>query len=360
MELVNKTQQEKCMVKNAVVLVLVFFSLVMSGQEVERDVYDALKAEKQWGLKVSRSSELLLDSIFSSAAESIDFGDSVCTKEEVLEVLQSFSILVEQHYGFIYSPVGTLAEAMDKRILDCNYNSLLFHTFFNRIRGYRLYPVLVPGHMFVRWYLNDTTWLNYETTSREFLSDDYYRKNFTVLPQPEEMGLYLKPLNDKQLTALHLAEVAHDVADTARALAIRLNRKALELDSTSFHVLRNLSRDFYFNGQKDSSGFYFSRALALDSMNYTVHIGRAEMFIENNEYEASLPWIGTAAQISPGNPNTYMLKCYAFLKMKSLEPAMAAFEEANRCIDKETIFTLLANYRFLAWLDQELILLMGE
>lgn len=349
-----------CLIRNAVVVVLVWIAMPVWGQGIERDVYDALKAEKQWGLKVSRKAELLLDSIFNSAGEQIKFGDRIDSQEGVLEVLQSFSDILRNQYGFRFSPVGTLTEALNNRFLDCNYNSLMFHTFFNRIKGYRLHPVLVPGHMFVRWYLNDTTWLNYETTSRGFLADDYYRSNFTILPQPEEKGLYLKPLTDRQLTALHLAEVAHDVADTARTLAIQLNRMALQFDSTSFHVLRNLSRDFYFNRQNDSSDYYFSKAQVLDSMNYTVPLGRAEMYLENKEYDASLPWIANAAQISPGNPDIYMLKCYAFLRMKSLESAMDAFEEANRCIDKQNIFTLLANYRFLSWLDQELLLLMGE
>jgi tetratricopeptide (TPR) repeat protein len=346
--------------KNAVAILLVYLPASIYAQVPERDVYDALRVEKQLGIRVLPSHELLLDSIFRVAGEEIiinrDFQDS----DQVLTALRAFSDILTTRFGFRYALVESVFEAMEKRQLDCNYNSLLFYTWANRINGCRLFPIVVPGHMFVRWYMNDSTWLNYETTSGQFISDETYRNNFVVMPQPEARGLYLQPVSDEQLTAVHLAEVALDVSDTSLNFSIDLNRRALIFDSTSFHVLRNLSYMYYQKGLKDSSDLFFRKALALDSMNYSVYKSQGEMLLWSEEYREAIRWFDKAASINPADPDIFIYKTRACIRMKEVEMAMEAFQQATHCIEQKGIFAFLANYSLLSGLDNEILQLIGR
>lgn len=354
-----RTSDGTCVLRNVLVIALVLNLHQGWAQVKERDAYDALKGEEMIGVKVSPHCYVLLDSIFREATERIDFSD-VKSDSGVLAVCQAFSKMLREEFGFRYRPVGTLARGLEKRGLDCNYNSLLFYTLLNKIKGYKVFPIVVPGHMFIRWYLSDTLWINYETTTEEAAPDEEYRDGFRISPQAEAGCLYLCPLTDQQMTAVHLAEVANDMMDTNIRLAISLNLNALHWDTSSFHLYRNLSLSYYLSEKEDSSDYYFAIAMALDSLNYTVYQGRGEMYLEGNEPAKSLEWFDRAININPGDPTLPMLKCYARVMLKDAEGAIKEFEKANQLIDKENFLTFLVNYSFLAWLDQQIVMLVRE
>jgi len=338
-------------------LVLIHFNLI--SQSVEHDAYDALKTEMTIGIDVPTHSFKLLDSIFAEADKQISFPEKP-DDSTVFNICKKFSEILEDKFGIEYQLVQTFSVGLENRKLDCNYYSLLFYTLLNKQKSYAVYPIAVPGHIFIRWYMSDSTYFNYETTTKEITLDSTIREVFKISQQAEKSCLYMYPLSDSKMTALHLAELAVDIAENNMNKAIALNRKAYELDSSSFHIYKNLSIDYFNNNMPDSSDYFFEKALKLDSMNYTVYEGRGEMFMSTKEYKEAVKWLTKAMSINPDDPTLYMYRCYSYLELKQQEPAMADFLSANSRIDKHSILSFLINYPFLAYLDEQIVLLMND
>jgi hypothetical protein len=340
------------------VLFLCFGIYTTHAQTTENPAYKALQTEREIGIDVTDECFLLLDSIFAKA-EKITVPEHPDTTS-VITICQEFSRLLETSFGFSYKPVQTLSIALKKKVLDCNYYSLLFYSFFSKIKNQALFPVIVPGHMFVRWYINDSLYVNYETTAMDARSDEEYMQTFKITEQTKKNCLYLCPMTDEQLTAVHWAEVAYDVSDTNLNLAVELNKQALLLDTNSLWIYSNLSADYYHMGMLDSSAFFFAKALHLDSMNYTLYLERGKMYLTDELYPDALFWLSKSIQINPDDPMGFMYRCYCYIKQKNAEKAMDDFDRANRRVEKKTLLSFLVNYPLLAYLDLELIKLIGD
>ena len=340
----------------SILLVLSFASL---SQNIEKDAYDVLKTEESAGIKVNPNSYLLLDSIFNMA-DSLVLMPSKDDSVFVSLALGEFSRILEEKFGFSYDLVQTFSIALANRVLDCNYYSLIFYTYFNKKKGQPVFPILVPGHMFIRWTFSDGNYLNYETTNTTSPNDEYYRGSFKINKQTEKSCLYLCPLVDSRMTAVHLAEIAYDIADTNIDKSISLCRKALALDTLSFIVYNNISNSYYYKDMQDSSDYFFEKARSLDSLNYTIYSKRGEMFMQKQKYEDALVWFSKAIAINPDDPMLFMLRCYAHIKAEDVENAMNDFELANKKIEKKTLLSFLVNYPLLSYLDNEIVLLYNE
>ena len=345
--------------KNVFNLFLLLMDFALMSQTIEHDVYDALKTEVAIGIDVPTHSFKLLDSIFAEAETQISFpvkpDDSTA-----FDICKQFSEILEDKFGFEYKLVQTLSVGLENKNLDCNYYSLLFYTLLNKKKSYAVYPIAVPGHIFIRWYKNDSTYFNYETTTKEITEDSTIRSVFKISEQAEKSCLYMCPVSDSKMTALHLAELAVDIADSNMNMAIALNRKAYDIDSLSFHIYKNLSIDYFNDNKPDSSDYFFDKALKLDSLNYTVYQGRGEMYMSTKEFPEAIKWFTKAISINPDDPTLYMYRCYSYLEAKEREPAMADFQLANNKIDKHTILAFFINYPFLAYLDEQLIILFNN
>ncbi len=337
---------------------ILFIPVLNYSQAIEKDAYDALNTEKQAGVNVNPDCFLLLDSIFREADTitiPVQFDSAA-----VLTVCRSISSILKDKFHFKYNLVQTFSVALMNRDLDCNYYSLIFYTFLCKKKNLPVYPIMVPGHMFVRWYLSKGSYINYETTTTDAPDDEYYRTSFKIQQQTEKSCLYLCPLSDSRMTAIHLAELAYDVADTNTNRSIALCREALKLDTMSFHVYNNISNSYYFKDMQDSSDYFFEKARSLDSLNYTIYSNRSEIYIIREKYDEARRYLAKAIKINPDDPMLYMYRCYSYLKSKDLENAMTDFDLANNRIEKKTLLSFLVNYPFLAYLDGEIISLYNE
>jgi len=345
--------------KNALTLFLFLLSPYIFAQEIETGAYTTLSTEKSLGLQVPDKLTKVLDSVFDAAESSITFVPQA-DKESAYNMCKQFSDILSNDFGFKYNNVQVLSLALEKKILDCNYYSLLFYTLFNKMKHYAVYPIYVPGHMFIRWYFGDSTYINYETTTQMPATDSLLRSEFCITPQAEQSGLYMSPLNDSQMTALHYAELAYDIADTNRRMAIDLSLQALKLDPRSIHVYRNLSTIYFLENKNDSSDYYFERAQQLDSLNYTIYSARGEMYLYTQDYQSAEKNFSKAITVNKDVPSLYMYRCYTYIKRKDLERAMNDFETANAYIDKKTFMSFFVNYFFLSYLDEEILKLIQE
>ncbi|OQA02283.1 MAG: Tetratricopeptide repeat protein [Bacteroidetes bacterium ADurb.Bin408] len=348
-----------CNKKNAIALFLFLVSPFIFAQKIERGAYPTLDTEKKLGLPVSKHMTQLLDSIFEAAESYITFAPRP-DKETAYNICKQFSDILKDNFGFKYKNVQIFSHALEKRILDCNYYSLLFYTLLNKKKHYEVYPIFVPGHMFIRWYFSDGSYINYETTTQLLADDSLLRSEFIITPDAEKRGLYMSPLSDSQMTALHYAELAYDIADTNRPMAISISLQALQMDSLSIHVYRNLSTIYYLEKQVDLSDYYFSKALQLDSLNYTIYSSQGEMYLYAGDYGQAGRYFTKAIEINPDVPSLYMYRCYNNIKRKALEEAMSDFERANALIDKKTFMSFFVNYFFLHFLDEEILKLIQE
>ena len=85
--------------------------------------------------------------------------------------------------------------------------------------GGEVYLSYNPQHSFVRFQNNNGTWINYECTIGQFVPDQFYLDEMPMMAVAHQNGLYVQPLNRRQVVATVLIDLAvsfieeHWVAD---------------------------------------------------------------------------------------------------------------------------------------------------
>jgi len=347
-----------CIKKNVISLFLLLSISIVFSQKTTYDVYDALDKEKEMGFNVKEEHKLLLDSIFVKASEEIIFPENV-SDSTALDVCIKLSHILKNDFGFSYTLVQAISLVLEDRVLDCNYYTLIFYTFLNKYKGYKVYPVVVPGHMFIRWYFDDTSYINYETTTFELLSDSAYKEEFKISEQATTSCLYMCPLSDTQFMALHWAELAYDLFFDNTPKAIELNKEALKLFPESYHILNNLSICYLVNEDYEMSEKYFEKAFMLDSLNYTIYQNRGNIYMWLEKYNDALLWFNKAVKLNPDDPSLYMDRCNVYIQLKDVDMALNDFVSANVKIEKKSLLSFLVNYEYLSYLDSKILKLIN-
>jgi len=346
-------------IKNVFLIFLLLNNQLIHSQNFNGGIKASVELEKSYGVEFSDANMVLLDSIFMMASQKIDFVKNP-EEQEAIEICKQFSDILKNDFHFKFENVQLLKNVLDKRIIDCNFYSLFFYTLLHKSQLYEVYTIHAPGHMFIRWYLTDSTYFNYETTTAEVVSDSALREEFSITPLAEANHLYMYPLSDTQMTALHLAELAYEIVDTNINLSIDISKKALELDPKSFHVYRNLSLAYLLNKQQDSSDYYFNKARELDSLNYTVYFYQGKIMLYFEEYDKAIDWFNKSLAINPEVTSLYMYRCYTYIKKGFVEEALSDFEQSNKRIDKGTLHSLFIDYPLLYFLDESIMYLIFE
>ena len=143
---------------------------------------------------------------------------------------------------------------------DCK-NSLFYIAI---ARGLDLPVTLVrtPRHVLVRYIYKNNKWMNWESTSRRFCTDGYYKRKFNISQESIDRGVYLRSLSDDEILAVH-----HNVVGNAwlhrRKLdkAIEAYNSAIELCERYPLIHYNRGLAYFYKGDLDQAIANFDRAI---------------------------------------------------------------------------------------------------
>lgn len=77
--------------------------------------------------------------------------------------------------------------------VDCDTASFLYLGIADELK-LPLFLVEVPGHNFVRWYVSDSHYVDWETMDGSALDDNFYRQGFQIPAAQEQNGVFLSKM----------------------------------------------------------------------------------------------------------------------------------------------------------------------
>lgn len=215
----------------------------------------------------------LLDKLTAIARRDIEptlSRDMSISRREAIKILQAFDQILLSNNFVVSIPVETLSEGLQLRTrvqigrpiyrmaetdtladgfyaVDCDLGSILFISLAEAV-NIKLYLIEVPNHNFVRWRLDDGTYINWDFNSAQEFTDDQFRNGWSpTARQPfskdEEIASgYLKDLTPAEVRAYYLGAMGNRAkSEKNYDKAERLFKTSIKTYSAQQLSLNNLS-----------------------------------------------------------------------------------------------------------------------
>ena len=322
--------------------------------DLSYDAKSALDIECKEGIKVSSVHYQILDSIMSSFENEIPIS-SINGKYEALNVCIKIDSILQNVYHFKFIFTELLSEGLEKKQLDCNYYTLLYYTFLNKKKNLPVYPVIVPGHMFIRWRINEKDFFDFETTQGRETTDAEYDSIFNISDHAKENHVYLNDMNDDQFRAINYIEIANSIPEKTNSEKLALCEKALSADSNCVLAFLMKAR-IYENTNNDQKAFEnYQRILVYDSLNYRTYNDMAILFSNRKDIDNAIKYYSKAITCCPNNPELYLNRAEEYFNKGSLEETMKDFENASENIKRFNFFQFANNYSRILELENKIM-----
>lgn len=117
-------------------------------------------------------------------------------RSDALATLKGIDALIRGE-GFVFRNNFLLCKGIDTRVIDCDNYCALYTAIAEELK-IPIIPVYAPNHSFIRFYFEDGTYINWETTKAEVYDDDAYIKKLGIDDISLREGVYLKSLSRKE------------------------------------------------------------------------------------------------------------------------------------------------------------------
>lgn len=330
-------------------LFLPFFGF--SGQVQNYDAFAALDMEKQEGFEVTSFEYNRLQSIYRYMDSVIEFSKET-DAQKALHICLTMSAVLETGFGISYENTTLLSEGLRKNKLDCNYYSLIFYTYLKQ-HTQNATLVITPGHMFLRWYYNGNLYLNYETTSKEVLTDEEYTGRFGISATAIENNLYLNPLSDLQSMACGYLEMSNATGSVLKQKML-LN-KALNLFPNLVMAISSMAYCAVLENKTNEAIRLLQKAIALDTLNYATYQQAGRIYQKAKRYNEAIQYYSKGIDRNPNDPQACIYRSNCYLDMGKVDAAMADFDKSLALLKTEDVFKFLLDYISLQLLEERIM-----
>ncbi|MEK6949431.1 MAG: tetratricopeptide repeat protein [Nanoarchaeota archaeon] len=135
-----------------------------------------------------------LDMLIQEARRAIQVKEAY-TKEEAVRILSTINNVIRSK-GLNPNGAGDnqlFYEGIEAKSIDCDNTSLIYMSIADALK-LPLAAVNAPKHLFVRFGLNNVSYINWETTSARVISDDYYKQWLNIADAAVKNGVFLRNL----------------------------------------------------------------------------------------------------------------------------------------------------------------------
>jgi tetratricopeptide (TPR) repeat protein len=283
----------------------------------------------------------LLDSIIDDAKANIKLKDSY-TEEDVTGVFRIIdAILLQRH--FVNVEQGLVCDALVPRTITpqmaagIDPRQLRFrakagdtvhfsHSFVNsliyasigEVMGFPIRVALLPGHAFVRWWLTESSYVNWETTTGSISPNSEYIAWKHISTGAIKNGVYLAPLSRKGT----LATVFFNVS---------------LVWSGTWPGLQNDFRDKDEITRLKKAIESLNEAIALNRTYLDAYLQRAQFWTRLKEYDKAIADASVAIQLDPEQQGGYFARGVAAFALgdakKSNEDVRKAIADMDKFIE---------------------------
>ncbi len=281
------------------------------------------------------------------------------TKEDAIQVLQTIDdILVKNN--FIYRETDLLFDALMPRSLDtmgfsdltrakvkeralarqgeqfyssCCETDVIIYLGIGEALGLPIYAVDIPDHTFVRWYLKDGAYINWEATGAFMPTDKSIVRWKNISKKSIDKGVFLKQLNEKEV----LAKAYRHRGDIWKSRAEY--RKAVDEYTTAvkhhpLYVAAYNNRGLAFEQKKedDNAIMDFNKVIEL-SPNYSdAYNNRGIIYVKKELLDKAISDFTRAITLKPDQNDALYNRALVWRKKGDFEKTLA---DLNKVIDND-------------------------
>ena len=336
------------------IIILLKISILQAQTSYAKKILDF---EKQNGFTVNKAEYLLLDSIYNSINSKVKFPTNI-TKEQAIVICKKISKFIEVKYKFTYAETQIFSHGLQNRELDCNCNSMIFYDILNKEHNYKVYPVLAPGHMFIRWQLPNGTFFNYETTSKKVMTNEEYISAFNISKQSINNKTFLNNISEQELLLTNYVEITTEKWSNNKVVSKDmevLSNKALLLNPNSYFA-QILKAKIHIAQNEPLKGLeYLNRIQERDTLNYDISQRIAHLYSSLDKHDLSIKYFNKAIRINPNDPRLYAQRSFEYLRVNNVDKAMNDFDLASEKLKLDNVISFIFDYSMLSYLEKEIM-----
>ncbi len=265
--------------------------------EPQNIAYDFLDMEKSLG--ASREHYEYVAVLIQKAKTKLPLA-SQYSKKQALELLNGIDSLLKKE-GFIVKNNLLLSRCIDERIGDCD-NYCTLYTAIAEVLKIPMVPVYAPNHSFMRFYLDDNSYINWETTRAASYDDAYYIKVLRISKSSLENGVYMKTLGRKEFIGVQYNNIgAHLMSGKKFSDAVPCFTLALQCYPKFSSAYHNRGTALYATKHLKEALEDLLAAAGLDPNRPSTRITLGDVYLDLADYKQAEEQYLAAIELEPGN-----------------------------------------------------------
>ncbi|HNW28303.1 MAG TPA: tetratricopeptide repeat protein [Spirochaetota bacterium] len=221
-------------------------------------------------------------------------------RDDAIAVLKGIDSLLRGE-GFVFRNNLLLCRGLDSKIIDCD-NYCTLYIAIAEVLKIPIVPVYAPNHSFIRFYLDDGSYINWETTKNASYDDEYYIKILRIADSSLKRGVYLKTLGRKEFIGVEYNNIgAYLLTAKKFSGAVPYFNTALQcypLFSSAYH---NRGTALYAANRLRDALDDLLAAADLDPNRASTRITLADVYLDMKDYGQAEKQYRAAIELDPDN-----------------------------------------------------------
>ncbi len=265
--------------------------------EPQNIAFDFLDMEKPLG--AGRAHYEYISGLIRKARTKLPLA-STYSRAQALALLRGIDSLLRGE-KFVFKNNLLLSRGIDAKTLDCD-NYCTLYTAIAEVLKIPIVPVYAPNHSFMRFYLDDGAYINWETTKAASYGDDYYVKALRIADSSLRKGVYMRTLSRKEFIGVQYNNIgAHLMSARKFADAVPCFTMALECNPKFSSAYHNRGTALYAARRLTVALEDLLTACDLDPNRPSTRITLGDIYLDLKEYDRAADQYQAAIRLDPGN-----------------------------------------------------------
>lgn len=268
-----------------------------SAAEPQNIAFDFLDLERPFG--AGRAHYECVARLIQKAKTQLPLSSSY-TREQALALMAGIDTLLKRE-GFTFKNNLLLCKGIDAHILDCD-NYCAMYIAIAEVLKIPIVPVYAPNHSFIRFYFEDGSYLNWETTRAVSYDDAYYVKTLRIAESSLAKGVYLKTLSRKEFIGVQYNNIgAYLMTAKKFTEAVPYFDMAIQWYPKFSSAYHNRGTARYGAGRLREALKDLAAAAGLDPNRSSTRITLGDIYLDLKEYGRAEEQYRAAISLDPGN-----------------------------------------------------------
>lgn len=303
--------------------------------------HEILDNQARYGFDVDAVDYRILDDLIEESIKRIPIKKSY-TKAEIIKILKTVeAILIKQ--GFDFSKKQNIDYVFSdglknsRKGIRCYDYGILGLSVYTVLKIFRVHPVSAPRHVFLRVYINDREYINWErpnggvtvAVGRQEIKDSEYLQALNFSKAQVDSGTFLRNLRLDEFRALDYVSMAYMLLKEEKFQESKqCIREAEILYPQLLGILDIKAHYSEKKGDKNKAIEYWTKYLDIYPNSFAVRVNRGNRFHDLAKYDEALEDLQISIKLNPDDPRGFFYLGRALFKKGERVPALINFVRA--------------------------------